>query len=49
MYTTLYKDIPLGTEIIHRNTYAVLSIAGDGAFEPDEEIAVIDGVYTYRD
>lgn len=48
-YTTLYKDIPLGTEIIARDTLCVIAIAWDGTFWPEDEIHVTDGVYNYRE
>ncbi len=49
-YTTLYKDIPLGAEIIARDTLCTIAIAWESdVFQPDDEIYVIDWAYIYKE
>lgn len=47
-YTTLYKDIPHGTEIMTQSFF-VVSIAWDDCLRPEQEIHVIDGAYIYKE
>lgn len=45
METIELKDIPVGTEIMHRFTFQTLAIAWDSELPLDTEVSIIDGAY----